>query len=59
MAAQHRMSAGDAAWLHMDRRTNRMVVNSLLWLDGEPAPQEIAAALQSRLLARHPRFSNA
>ena len=57
MATQYRMSAGDAAWLHMDRRTNRMVVNSLLWLDGQPAPQDIAAALQDRLLARHARFS--
>ncbi len=57
MIVQHRMSAADAAWLHMDRRTNRMIVNSLLWLDGEPAAQDIAAALQDRLLARHARFS--
>jgi diacylglycerol O-acyltransferase / wax synthase len=32
MSAQ-RMSNADAAWLHMDRPTNLMVVNALLWFE--------------------------
>ena len=27
------MSGADAAWLHMDRPTNLMVINSVLWFD--------------------------
>jgi len=29
----HSMQPADAAWLHMDRPTNLMIVNSLLWFD--------------------------
>jgi diacylglycerol O-acyltransferase / wax synthase len=28
-----RMHPADAAWLHMDRSTNLMVVNTVLWFD--------------------------
>jgi hypothetical protein len=28
MSARHGMSTADAAWLHMDRPTNLMVINS-------------------------------
>jgi hypothetical protein len=28
------MSSADAAWLRMDRPTNLMIVNSVLWFDG-------------------------
>ena len=52
----HRMSNADAAWLHMDRPTNLMVVNALLWFD-EPLDIERARAVVSeRLVERFPRF---
>ncbi len=28
-----RMDPADVAWLHMDRSTNLMVVNTVLWFD--------------------------
>jgi hypothetical protein len=31
--ARHSMPAADAAWLHMDRAANPMVVNALVWFD--------------------------
>jgi len=33
---QHAMSHADAAWLRMDRSTNLMVINSLMWFDEPP-----------------------
>ena len=33
MSTSHAMSSADAAWLHMDRPTNLMVINSVLWFD--------------------------
>ena len=52
----HRMSNADAAWLHMDRPTNLMVVNSLLWFD-EPLDFERAReVVRERLVERFPRF---
>lgn len=33
MAERHAMSSADAAWLHMDRPTNLMVIKSVLWFD--------------------------
>jgi WS/DGAT/MGAT family acyltransferase len=50
------MSAADAAWLHMDRPTNLMVVNALLWFD---EPLDIARSreiVRERLVERFPRF---
>ena len=38
------MTTADAAWLHMDRPTNLMVINSVLWFDEPldwPAVQEV------------------
>jgi WS/DGAT/MGAT family acyltransferase len=50
------MPAADAAWLHMDRPTNPMVVNSLVWFD-EPLDWERAKGiLSSRLVEQFPRF---
>ncbi len=45
------MDPADAAWLHMDRPTNLMVVNTVLWFD---APVDQASVLQvfAELLAR-------
>ena len=51
MSAQ-RMSNADAAWLHMDRPTNLMVVNSVLWFD-EPVD-----LIRTREVIAH-RWSNA
>ena len=50
------MPAADAAWLHMDRPTNPMVVNGLVTLGEAPDPDSMAAALQRRLVDRLPRF---
>ena len=51
-----RMNYADAAWLRMDRPTNLMVVNSVLWFD-EPLDIERAREiLRVRLVERFPRF---
>jgi WS/DGAT/MGAT family acyltransferase len=50
------MSAADAAWLHMDRPTNPMVVNSLVLLGGMPEYDVVAELLEERLVPRFPRF---
>ena len=51
-----RFSSADAAWLHMDRPTNLMVINSLLLFD-EPVDWERAKQItQRRLVDRYPRF---
>ncbi len=53
---RHAMPAADAAWLHMDRDTNPMVVNSLSLLGGVPSYDAIAELLEERLVGRFPRF---
>jgi diacylglycerol O-acyltransferase / wax synthase len=51
-----RMTNADAAWLHMDRPTNHMIVNSVMWFD-EPVDWERLRRLYGeRLLAPYPRF---
>ena len=51
-----RLSSADAAWLHMDRPTNLMVINSVLLFD-EPVDWERAREVtQRRLVDRYPRF---
>jgi WS/DGAT/MGAT family acyltransferase len=50
------MPAADAAWLHMDRATNPMVVNSVIWFD---EPLDWARAKQvfaRRIVDEFPRF---
>ena len=50
------MASADAAWLHMDRPTNLMVVNGVLWFD-EPLDHERARdTIRERLVERFPRF---
>jgi WS/DGAT/MGAT family acyltransferase len=50
------MSSADAAWLHMDRPTNLMVINSVLWFD-EPVDWDAYKALvRERLVERFDRF---
>jgi diacylglycerol O-acyltransferase / wax synthase len=51
------MSHADAAWLHMDRRTNLMVINALLWLDRPLEREAFEEVLLERLIPRFPRFS--
>ena len=54
--SSQRMSSADAAWLHMDRPTNLMVVNALMWFD-EPLDLERAReVVRERLVERFPRF---
>ena len=53
----HSMSNADAAWLHMDRPTNPMVVNSVIWFE-EPIDWKRARDLfQNRIVDEFPRFS--
>jgi diacylglycerol O-acyltransferase len=50
------MPAADAAWLHMDRPTNLMIVNSVLWFD-EPVDWALCrAAFLERIVGRFDRF---
>ena len=51
-----RMSNADAAWLHMDRSTNLMVVNSLLWFEEPVDVDRVREILRSRLVEPFPRF---
>jgi WS/DGAT/MGAT family acyltransferase len=50
------MTSADAAWFHMDRPTNLMVVNSVLWLEQPVDLQRLRAILLERLVGRFPRF---
>jgi diacylglycerol O-acyltransferase len=54
--SRHQMPAADAAWLHMDRPTNPMVVNGLVVLGETPEPEAVAEVLERRLASRFPRF---
>src|SRR4051794_4037944 len=51
-----RLTGADAAWLHMDRPTNRMIVNMVSWFDEEPDWDEMRVALQKRWVDVYPRF---
>lgn len=48
--------ASDQTWLHMDRSNNLMHVHSLMWLESEPAWDDLMAVLRDRVLARFPVF---
>jgi diacylglycerol O-acyltransferase len=50
------MSAADAAWLHMDRPTNLMVVNSVLWFDQPLDWERLREAFAERVVDRFPRY---
>lgn len=51
------MAAGDAAWLHMDRRVNPLVVTAVLWFDGPLDWDEVRDTFRTRVLDRFPRFT--
>jgi WS/DGAT/MGAT family acyltransferase len=51
-----RLSTADAAWLHMDRPTNLMVINSVLLFDEPVDWGSVKEITQSRLVDRYPKF---
>jgi len=56
VATQDPMSAADAAWLHMDRPTNLMVVNSVLWFDAPVDCERLRQVFLERVVGRFRRF---
>ncbi len=50
------MSSADTAWLRMDRPTNLMVVNGVLWFDDQLDWPRVREQLRRRLVAEFPRF---
>jgi diacylglycerol O-acyltransferase len=56
MSSAKRMAGPDAAWLHMDRPDNLMVVNTILW-SSRPIDWEVLLdGLQRRVIARFEGF---
>src|SRR4051812_37635696 len=56
VSTQHAMAHADAAWLRMDRPTNLMVINSLLWFDECPDWDRLRATYVKRIIEHFPRF---
>lgn len=50
------MGSADAAWLHMDRPQNLMVINGVFWFDEQVDWERFAAVIEERLVAPFPRF---
>lgn len=50
------VSHADAAWLHMDRPTNRMVINAVLWFDRPLDLDRARAVFEERVVDAFPRF---
>jgi diacylglycerol O-acyltransferase len=57
MAKRHPMPAADAAWLHMDRPTNLMVINSVLWFDKPLDWHAVQDVFRERVVEQFPRYS--
>jgi len=55
--AIERLASADAAWLHMDRPDNLMVVNSVAWTERPLDWAAVTDAVRRRLLPSFPRFS--
>jgi WS/DGAT/MGAT family acyltransferase len=55
-AVSTRLSNADAAWLHMDRPTNLMVINSVLLFEAPVDWERVKQIVQLRLVERYPRF---
>jgi len=56
MSTSHGMASADAAWLHMDRPTNLMIINSVLWCD-EPIDWNVCRdVFRERIVDRFDRF---
>ncbi len=56
MSPAQRMSTADAAWLHMDRPTNLMVITGVIWFDEALDWDAVREVVSSRLVDRFPRF---
>jgi diacylglycerol O-acyltransferase / wax synthase len=54
--SKQQMNSADAAWLHMDRPTNLMVVNSVLWFEEPMDVDRGREVVRERLVERFPRF---
>ena len=50
------MDPADVAWLHMDRPTNLMVVNTVLWFDVPVDQASVLQVFQERVVSRFRRF---
>lgn len=57
MGTTHAMSHADAAWLHMDRPTNLMIITSAMWCDTPIDPDRLRDLVRERLVEPYPRFS--
>jgi diacylglycerol O-acyltransferase len=57
MSQRYRMPTADVAWLHMDRPTNLMVNNVVLWFDAPVDWDRVKEICRDRLVGRFPRFS--
>ena len=55
-ASSQRLSSADAAWLHMDRPTNLMVINSVLLFDEQLDWERLTEVVRQRLVEAYPRF---
>ena len=51
-----RLSSADTAWLHMDRPTNLMVINSVLLFDEPVDWERLTKVIADALVDRYPRF---
>ena len=51
-----RLSSADTAWLHMDRPTNLMVINSLNLFEQPVDWDRVMEITQTRVIDRYPRF---
>ena len=51
-----RLSSADAAWLHMDRPTNLMVINTVLLFDEPVDWDRVRLLTQRRMVDAYPRF---
>jgi diacylglycerol O-acyltransferase / wax synthase len=49
--ARTRMTNADAAWLHMDRITNLMIINSVMWFDDPVDWDRLVRVYEERLVA--------
>lgn len=56
MTGTQAMTGADAAWFHMDRPTNRMVINAVLTFDEPLDLDRLRALVRDRLVAPFPRF---
>ncbi len=54
--ASTRISTADVAWLQMDRPTNNMVVNGVMWFDEPVDWDRLRQVYQERFLGPYPKF---